>query len=47
LKPESADYLAKSRECLAAAYTINAFPLQQVAAKEAYLAVYQLAHALM
>ncbi len=45
MKPESADYLAKSRECLAAAYTINAFPLPQVAAKEAYLAVYHAAHA--
>ena len=45
MKPESADYLAKSRECLDAAKTIIAFPLPQVAAKEAYLAVYHAAHA--
>ncbi len=45
MKPESADYLSKSRECLDAAKTINALPLPQVAAKEAYLAVYHAAHA--
>jgi len=45
LKPESADYLTKSRECLDAAKTINAFPLPQVAAKEADLAIYHAAHA--
>jgi hypothetical protein len=45
LKPESADYLVKFRECLDVATTINALPLPQVAAKEAYLAVYHAAHA--
>lgn len=45
MKPESADYLAKARECLDAAKTINAFPLPQVAAKEACLAAYHAAHA--
>ncbi|MEO9191407.1 MAG: HEPN domain-containing protein [Acetobacteraceae bacterium] len=45
MKPESADYLAKARECLDAAKAINALPLPQVAAKEAYLAAYHAAHA--
>jgi uncharacterized protein (UPF0332 family) len=45
VKPESADYLAKARECLDAARTIIAIPLPQVAAKEAYLATYHAAHA--
>ena len=45
MKPETADYLAKARECLDAAKTINAFPLPQVAAKEAYLAAYHAAGA--
>jgi hypothetical protein len=38
VKPETADYLAKARECLDAAKAVIAFPLPQVAAKEAYLA---------
>ncbi len=45
MKPEIGDYLAKSRECLDAAKIINVFPLPNVAAKEAYLAVYHAAHA--
>ena len=45
MKPETADYLAKARECLDAAKTINAIPLAQVAAKEAYLAAYHAASA--
>lgn len=45
MKPESAGYLAKARECLDAAKTINAIPLPPVAAKEAYLAAYHAAHA--
>lgn len=45
MKPETADYLAKARECLDAAKAINAFPLPQVAAKEAYLAAYHAARA--
>ena len=45
MKPETADYLAKARECLDAAKTINAIPLAQVAAKEAYLATYHAAGA--
>ena len=44
MKPETADHLAKARECLDAAIKINAFPLPQVAAKEAYLAAYHAAH---
>jgi uncharacterized protein (UPF0332 family) len=47
VKPETADYLAKARECLDAAIKINAFPLPQVAAKEAYLAAFHAAHALI
>jgi uncharacterized protein (UPF0332 family) len=47
VKPEVADYLAKARECLAGARTINAVPLPQVAAKEAYLAGYHAAQALI
>ena len=47
MKPESADYLAKARECLDAAKAINAIPLPAVAAKEAYLAAYHAAHALV
>jgi len=34
MKPETADYLAKSRECLDAAKKINGLPVPQVAAKE-------------
>jgi len=45
VRPESADYLAKARECLDAARAIIAIPLPQVAAKEAYLAAYYAAHA--
>lgn len=45
MKPETADYLAKSRECLDAAKKVNALPLPQVAAKEAYLAAYHAARA--
>jgi uncharacterized protein (UPF0332 family) len=45
VKPESADYPAKARECLDAAKTIIAIPLPPVAAKEAYLAAYHAAHA--
>jgi len=40
MKPETADYLAKSRECFDAAKKINALPVPQVAAKEAYLAAH-------
>jgi uncharacterized protein (UPF0332 family) len=47
VKPESADYLAKACECLGAAKMIQAIPLPQVAAKEAYLAIYHAAHALV
>lgn len=43
MKPESADYLAKVRKCLDAAKLIDAIPLPQVAAKEAYLATYHAA----
>jgi uncharacterized protein (UPF0332 family) len=45
VKPESVDYLAKARECLDAAKTINAIPLPPVAAEETYLAAYHAAHA--
>ena len=45
MKPESADYLAKPRECLDAGERIAALPLPEVAAKEAYLAAYHAAHA--
>ncbi len=45
MRPETADYLAKSRECLDAAKQINALPLPPVAAKEAYLAAYHAARA--
>jgi uncharacterized protein (UPF0332 family) len=45
VKPESAAYLTKARECLDAAKIINALPLPHVAAKEAYLATYHAAHA--
>lgn len=44
MKPETADHLAKARECLDAAIKINAFPPPQVAAKEAYLAACHAAH---
>jgi uncharacterized protein (UPF0332 family) len=45
VRPESGGYLAKSYECLSAAQAINTLPLPQVAAKEAYLAIYHAAHA--
>jgi uncharacterized protein (UPF0332 family) len=45
MRPESADYLPRARECLYAAKQINAMPLPQVAAKEAYLAAFHAAHA--
>jgi uncharacterized protein (UPF0332 family) len=47
VKPEAADYLAKARECLDAAIKINELSLPQVAAKEAYLAAFHAAHALI
>lgn len=40
MKPESAGYLAKGRECLDAAKTIDAIPLLPLAAKEAYHAAH-------
>jgi uncharacterized protein (UPF0332 family) len=45
VKPETADHIAKARECLEAAIKINALGLPQVAAKEAYLAAFHAAHA--
>lgn len=45
MKPETADYLAKARECLNAAIAVNTFPLPQVTAKEAYLAAFHAVHA--
>lgn len=47
MKPESAAYLAKAHECLDAATKIAAAGLPQVAAKEAYLAAYHAAQALV
>jgi uncharacterized protein (UPF0332 family) len=47
LKVETADYLAKARECLMAAQKIMAIPLPEVAATEGYLAAYHAAHALV
>ena len=40
VKPEAADYLGKARHCLASAKTIAAADVPDVAAREAYLAVY-------
>ncbi len=45
MRPETADYLAKARECLNAAIAVNAFPLPQVAAKETYLSAFHAVHA--
>ena len=45
MKPESSDYLAKARHCLASAKTIAAAEVPDVAAREAYLAVYHVAEA--
>jgi uncharacterized protein (UPF0332 family) len=45
VKPETADYLGKARHCLAGASTIAAAAVPDVAAREAYLAVYHAAEA--
>jgi uncharacterized protein (UPF0332 family) len=46
VKPESADYLNKARECLDGAKRIaELMPLNHIAAREAYLAVYHAAEA--
>jgi uncharacterized protein (UPF0332 family) len=45
LKPETADCLAKARECLDGAKQIASLPLPQVAAREAYLAAFHAAEA--
>jgi uncharacterized protein (UPF0332 family) len=45
MRTETRDFLAKARECLAAARTILAISLPGVAAKEGYLAAYHAAHA--
>lgn len=45
MKPETADYLAKARYCLARARTIAAAEVLDVAAREAYLAAYHAAEA--
>lgn len=45
MTPETRYYLDKARQCLADAKTIAAFPIPQVAAKEAYLAGYHAAAA--
>jgi uncharacterized protein (UPF0332 family) len=45
VKPEAADYLDKARHCLASAKTIAAAGVPDVAAREAYLAVYHGAEA--
>ncbi len=45
MKPEAADYLGKSRRCLANAKTIADAGLADVAAREAYLAAYHAAEA--
>ena len=45
MRTETRDFLAKARECLAAAKTILAISLPGVAAKEGYLAAYHTAHA--
>jgi uncharacterized protein (UPF0332 family) len=43
VKPETADCLAKARQCLHGAKQIMTLPLPQVAAREAYLAAYHAA----
>jgi uncharacterized protein (UPF0332 family) len=43
MKPETADCLAKAKQCLDGAKQIAALPLPQVAAREAYLAAYHAA----
>jgi uncharacterized protein (UPF0332 family) len=45
MKPETADCLAKARECLDGAKQIAGLPLPQVAAREAYLAAFHAAEA--
>jgi uncharacterized protein (UPF0332 family) len=45
MKAETADYLAKARATLADAQKIAALPLPNVAAREAYLAVFHAAEA--
>jgi uncharacterized protein (UPF0332 family) len=45
VKPEAADYLGKARHCLAGAKTIVAAAVPDVAAREAYLAVFHAAEA--
>jgi uncharacterized protein (UPF0332 family) len=45
VKPETADYLGKARHCLAGAETIATAGVPDVAAREAYLAVYHAAEA--
>ena len=45
MKPEAADYLDKARSCLADAQQIATLPLPHIAAREAYLAVYNAAEA--
>jgi uncharacterized protein (UPF0332 family) len=45
MRTETTDFLAKARECLAAAKTILSVSLPGVAAKEGYLATYHAAHA--
>jgi uncharacterized protein (UPF0332 family) len=45
VKAETADYLDKSRHCVAGAKTIAAAGLPDVAAREAYLAAYHAAEA--
>jgi uncharacterized protein (UPF0332 family) len=45
MKPETADYLGKARHCLASAKAIAAAEVPDVAAREAYLAVYHAASA--
>ena len=45
MRTETRDFLAKSRECLAAAKTVLSVSLPGVAAKEGYLAAYHAAHA--
>jgi hypothetical protein len=45
MKPETADCLAKARECPDGAKQIAGLPLPQVAAREAYLAAFHAAEA--
>ena len=45
MKPETADYLGKARQCLAGARQIATLPLPHVAAREAYVAAFNAAEA--